>query len=213
MKQKQIFRDPGFWILLGINVYLVYYYYQTPRIFTTLIWLYWCQSVLIGLFNILDILTVRTIKVMADKSDSSNSSLFGSRVKLAVFFMLHYGFFHLVYLVFVATLKPRYPVNWAMFKYFLFAFLAGQIFTFVQHKIQQRKSASNMGVMFFVPYLRIIPMHLTILIPAFCHISNLGIFLILKAIADVIMYIVTKPSQNSRESNEALVATQSTMNI
>ena len=214
MKRKKILTDPGFWVLIGINVYLTIHYYNNPAIFTTLIWLYWTQSVMMGIFNAVDILTVRTVQTEPDKETGQPvSSMFKYRVRGAVFFTLHYGFFHLVYLIFIATMKRSGPFQWDFFKYFLIAFFVGQVINFVQHKIQQRRAASSIGAMFFVPYLRIIPMHLTILVPAFLNISNLGIFLILKSVADVVMYVVTKPAPNTRESNEAMLAAQQTMNV
>ena len=225
MKKKRIFLDPGFWILVGINAYLVYHYYQDPTIFTTLIWLYWCQSVMMGLFNFVDMLTVRTVEnedkaarpgKLLDALNSNNNakgdSILNSKVPSSIFFAVHYGFFHLVYLVFIASMKRTGQFQWDLFKYFLIAFFFGQIFTFIQHKIQQRTHASNLGRMFFLPYLRIIPMHLTILVPAFLHVSAMGIFLILKAFADVIMYVITKPSGSSREADQAMMVTQQSLN-
>ena len=206
MKHNRILTDPGFWVLAGINVYLVYHYYQHPEIFTTLIWLYWSQSVLLGVFNFLDILTVRKVKPESVVINGRPGSL--QKTPSAFFFLVHYGFFHLVYLFFISSMKPTGPFQLEFFKYFFFAFLAGQIITFVQHKIQQRKTLTNIGAMFFIPYLRIIPMHLTILLPALLHFGDMGIFLILKALADVAMYIVTRPAGSGKESNAALLAAQ-----
>ena len=70
-----------------------------------------------------------------------------------------------------------------------------------------------MAAMFFIPYLRIIPMHLSILLPVIIHIGNMGIFLVLKAIADVVMYLVTKPPGNSKEQGVALLASQQIRNM
>ncbi len=198
---------------MGINAYLVYYYYHTPQIFTTLIWLYWCQSVMMGMFNFLDILTVRTVKLMPATEAEQGPALFKTRVRTAFFFAFHYGFFHLVYLVFIPGLKPKSPVQWDFFKYFLIAFFVGQLITFIQHKIWQRKSGTSLGVLFITPYLRIVPMHLTILIPSFIGISNMGIFLILKAIADVLTYAITRRGGNGKEADAAMLASQQTINM
>lgn len=214
MKRKKILKDPGFWILAGINIYLIWYYYHVPQVFTTLIWLYWCQSVMMGLFNCFDILTVRTIETSPGPDGKEKPKLALTRVGAAVFFAVHYGFFHFVYLMFITSgMKPKYPINWELFRYFMIAFFIGQVFTFVQHKIQQRKAASNIGAMFFLPYLRILPMHFTILIPAFFPGSHLGIFLILKGLADIAMYIATKPRPATRAVDETLLASQQTMNM
>jgi hypothetical protein len=161
--------------------------------------------------NLMDTLSANTpeVTITEDRKVSWQSSK-----GVALFFLFHYGFFHFVYMIFLFTMKPRYPINWDIFKYFLAAFFIGQVITFIQHKIRERKYRSNMGAMFFIPYLRILPMHLTILIPSFLHITNLGIFLILKAFADTVMYIVTKPAkESSKVSDQAMLASEQTMNL
>lgn len=231
MARRRILTDPGFWVLIGVNIYLVWYYYHTPEIFTTLIWLYWCQSVMMGIFNFFDMLTSRDPIPMQNSDPQFFDALSANKHTAAVetpspkipwrsntgvslFFLFHYGFFHFVYMIFLFTMKPRYPINWDLFKYFLGAFFVGQVITFIQHKIRERKTQSNLGAMFFTPYLRILPMHLTILIPSFFHITNLGVFLILKAFADIVMYIVTKPRQvSSKVSDQAILASEQTMNL
>jgi hypothetical protein len=211
LKEKKVFKDPGFWLLIGINVYLIYHYFQSPQLFTTLIWLYWSQSVMMGLFNCLDIITVRA--ATAAPGSKEQPGLAGTRVGVAIFFAAHYGVFHFVYSMFLVTMKPQYPIDWALFRYFLIAFFVGQVITFVQHKVQQRKNGSSIGAMFFLPYLRILPMHFTILIPAFFHNAPLGVFLVLKCIADVAMYIATKPNPSTKASTETLLAAQQPMNM
>ena len=164
---------------------------------------------LLGIFNFADILTVRKVEanpiIINGRETTQKASM---KAPGAFFFLLHYGFFHFVYFFFLLTMKPIYPFQMEFFKYFLFAFLVGQIINFVQHKIQQKHHEINLNKMFATPYLRIIPMHLTILLPAFFHISNLGIFLILKAISDVLMYIITKPAGSAIEVDKALLASK-----
>lgn len=230
MKRRPLFTDPGFWLLIGVNVYLVYHYYQHPEIFTTLIWLYWAQSVLLGIFNFFDMITTKRLIPLKNSEPNALEALTvqnpevtveskgepgysKSNIGMALFFAFHYGFFHIVYMVFIATMKRSGPFQWEFFKYFLIAFFVGQVITFIQHKIRQRTMSANMGAMFFIPYIRIVPMHLTILLPAFLGISNMGIFLILKSLADVIMYAVTRPGRNSKEVDATLMASQQTMNI
>ena len=194
MKQKKIWTDVSFWVLIGMNAYLVFYYYLQPQIFTTLVWLYWAQSVLIGFFNFADIITIRKVKPMPITVNGVDK-IMNAKMKLpgALFFLFHYGFFHFIYAFFLAGMKITGPFQTTFFRYCLGAFIIGQVVNFVQHKIQQQKEETNLTKMFMTPYLRIVPMHLTILIPLFLHVSNLGVFLILKSIADVLMYVVTKP--------------------
>src|ERR1700746_555032 len=116
MKRKKLLSDPSFWILIVINGYLVYHYYQHPEIFATLIWLYWSQSMLLGLFTILDLLTVRNTTPITYKVDNVVRSLADdrrSRWSSAKFFIIVYGILHLIYLLFLLAGKKSYaPVQW-----------------------------------------------------------------------------------------------------
>lgn len=53
----------------------------------------------------------------------------------------------------------------------------------------ERTVAVNIGSMFFLPYLRIIPMHLMILLPAFLGFRPSLVFLLLKMGADILSFI------------------------
>jgi hypothetical protein len=59
----------------------------------------------------------------------------------------------------------------------------------------------NQGFAFFLPYLRIIPMHIMIVGAAFLNLSDVTIFLVLKTLADVGMYLLTN-SLYFHSSNE-----------
>ena len=196
MKLKRALTDPTFWILLGVNVALVYSYEQNPGIFTTLIWLYWWQSVLYGIFTFLDILTTRSVAVGGVKVEEKNDK--GASIS-AWFFLFHYGFFHLVYFIFLSTMEKTGPFEMEFFKKFLIIFVVFQVFSFIQHKIQNRKTPPDFGKMIATPYIRIIPMHLCILLPAFIGVSNLTVFLVLKVACDVIMYVATTRYYNKNE--------------
>jgi hypothetical protein len=56
----------------------------------------------------------------------------------------------------------------------------------------QKTMSINFGKLFLLPYLRIVPMHLTILAPALFGLKPSTIFLVLKMIADLVMYFVTR---------------------
>ena len=193
MKLKIILLDPSFWILLIANIFLVYKYEQNPKIFTTLIWLYWTQNILYGFFNFLDILTTKKADLSTEITPplASSNDEKGTIDATAWVFLCHFGFFHLVYCIFLFTMPKTGPFDWGLFKYYLLVFFVFQVINFIQHKIQNKGKAADLGKMFFTPYLRVIPMHLCILIPAFLHLTSLTVFLVIKVIADVIMYLVT----------------------
>jgi hypothetical protein len=61
-------------------------------------------------------------------------------------------------------------------------------------KQREKVAKIDLGVLFFLPYLRIVPMHLMILIPTFFGITPSILFLVLKTIADALFYVVAKKS-------------------
>jgi mannose/fructose/N-acetylgalactosamine-specific phosphotransferase system component IIC len=73
--------------------------------------------------------------------------------------------------------------DWPFFKYYLGIFFVSLAVNFIGHKIQKRTMGDNLGKIMLLPYLRIIPMHLCILVPAFFSITRLTVFLVLKVVA------------------------------
>lgn len=71
-------------------------------------------------------------------------------------------------------------------------FFVNHLYSYRTNKEQKRRTVPNIGTMMFVPYLRILPMHL-VLIFAAGHTDStaaLLIFSILKTGADVVMHLV-----------------------
>lgn len=191
MKTKAIYTDVTFWLLIAINVYLIIYYTDHPDSINTIILLFWIQSVLIGIFNFFDMLTLTNVRetnliVNGKHVDASSTGHDGC---MPWFFAVHYGIFHLVYLFFLATLIDIHKIDWQFVEISFFAMLAASIANFVQNKIRNRTEDVNISAMFFLPYARVIPMHLTILAPRFLHISAPVLFLTLKTFADVVMHL------------------------
>ncbi|MBC7830147.1 MAG: hypothetical protein H7122_20560 [Chitinophagaceae bacterium] len=193
---RRIVADPSFWILLLINLYCIYYYEQHPDGFGTIVWLYWGQSVLIGLFNFLDMLTIKDIfpgsMSVNDQPIQNTSKAKGCS---AFFFLVHYGIFHFVYMIFLLVqVKGLGKIDFRFILLGLAAFSIDLILTFMRNKRQQQFEAVNIGKMFFLPYLRVIPMHIMILGPAFLHWEASTIFLVLKTCADLITYFIVSGS-------------------
>src|SRR5436305_80945 len=127
--------------------------------------LFYIQSVLIGVFNFFDMLT---IKQFAEGDFKLNTQSVATKAQSkngcgASFFLMHYGFFHLVYLFFLVTLVNIKQLDFRFIEFSFFIILATCISGFVQNKIRNRNEDVNITAMFFMPYARIIPMHLMIL--------------------------------------------------
>lgn len=187
MNKKSFLYDWGLWLLLAMNIYAIYFYQQNPQRISTIIFIFWLQSVFIGLFNVLGILsfTNRVTEASATGNDINNKP--GCA---AAFFAVHYGFFHLGYAIFILIQFHSSNIDWLFIKLSFYTILLGSIIQFIQDKQQNKTKAVNMNTMFFMPYARIIPMHLALLLPSFLHISIGVVFLSLKVVADIIMHVV-----------------------
>jgi hypothetical protein len=189
LKNKAFLFDPSLYALLAMNGYMIYHYQQFPDSIHTIIPLYWVQSVMLGLFNFFDILTLQKT---VEGSFTVNDEKTNSKGCAAFFFLCHYGFFHLAYLIFLAF--KGVDIDKLDMKFLVIGFwiiVASQVITFIQHKIRYSQVPANIGQMFFLPYFRIIPMHFMIIIPAFLDISSYMVFLVLKTVFDLIMYVVS----------------------
>ncbi|MBP6687496.1 MAG: hypothetical protein KA160_06525 [Lacibacter sp.] len=186
---QRIIKDPGFWFLLLLNGYLIYYYWQQPGEFNTIVWIYWLQSVLIGLFNFFELMAVKNPEEtsMTINTEPVSKSSMGCA---AWFFLFHFGFFHFVYAIFLLVGNSS-GVNGKLLLITAGIFLAESTIQFIRKRISVQTEKVNVGKMFFTPYLRILPMHLMILAPAFLGISASIVFLLLKTLADVGMYLLT----------------------
>jgi Family of unknown function (DUF6498) len=187
---KKRWLDPALWFLLLANGYLIYYCYKNPDEFNTVVWVFYFQSLLIGLFNFLNLLLIKNPapgSLSINKMPVSKENMGCT----AIFFLIHYGFFHLVYLIFLIAQFTK----GADFKFVLIAvaiFLAESIIQFIRSQSRKTETPVNAGLQFITPYLRIVPMHLMILLPSFLGVKTSIIFLFLKTVADAGMYLLTR---------------------
>jgi hypothetical protein len=193
---QELFSDPAVWSLIGSNLLTIVLAIVQRWDARTVLWLYWWQSVIIGFFNVVKILSLRDFSTEGFKlSNTPARPTVSTKVFTAFFFLFHYGFFHLIYAIFLSSriFGPSAPTRAAPF-YFdinLAVFFANGLFTFFVRKEWRRKN-ENIGTVMFAPYYRIVPMHLTIILGGFFgHGTVLYFFLLLKTVNDVISYAVS----------------------
>lgn len=186
MIQKSSRIDFGLLLLLAFNGYAIYYYYQNPKALGALIIIFWLQSVFIGIFNVIGILTFSN---RVGNSFTLNDKPGNKTGCAALFFTFHYGMFHFVYLFFLNSfIRDINSAQFTFIKLSFWAILAGSVLQYIQDKSRNKTQPVNIGSMFILPYVRIIPMHLIILLPKFLSITPSVIFIIFKLIADVVMH-------------------------
>jgi len=163
----------------------------------TLLWPYWLQSVIIGWYSRKRILALRDFS-LANTSGFDRGSPQLTKRSTASFFVMHYGVFHLVYALFLwsATRGKVHgitPYHVDALDLICMAVLA--VSFVITHRAAYRRIMAaderckpNIGGVMFLPYLRIVPMHLTIILGiAAGHGGGVLLFGALKTAADALM--------------------------
>lgn len=186
---KNFFSNPAILFLIAGNIYCIWYYENHPDGFVTVIWIYWFQSITIGIFNFLDLLTIKNYD--ASNFKMKNKPVTGdSKGCAAWFFLFHFGFFHFVYSIFLLVDFGISSISKMVLLLGIAAFFLESILNFMRQKQIERTVTFNLGTMFFLPYLRIIPMHMMILLPAFFGWKPSLLFLGLKMGADILSFLL-----------------------
>jgi hypothetical protein len=161
----------------------------------TLLWPYWIQSVTIGWYSRRRILSLRQFSTAGFKiNDEPVPETPASLRTTASFFALHYGFFHVGYGAFlVSRMGVMTRWDWLAFAAMAVSFVTSHRTSFRQNLEADARGRPNLGTLMFLPYARIVPMHLTILFGS--TLANDGalavlMFSSLKTGADVLMHHV-----------------------
>ncbi len=152
--------DASAWALIFSNLIMIVLALAERWDLGTIMLSYWCQSVIIGIFNVVKILNFDTdVPWVNAKGRPVNPAV--PKIFMAGFFALHYGFFHFGYYSFLSG-----TFRTANHKDVLFAcsiFLINHLFSLVYNLRKDRAKLRDLGKLMTGPYIRIIPMHLTIM--------------------------------------------------
>jgi hypothetical protein len=197
--------DPSALSLVVSNLFTVAIALLQRWELSAVMWIYWGQSVIIGLANFIRILHLREFSTKGMQVDGKPVEP-TEKVKrqTAFFFMVHYGFFHLIYFLFLAG-NFRFPQqSLVSILLCVMFFLANHLFSLAHNLRADLARKPNIASVMFFPYARIIPLHLTIIFGSFLirGTASLAFFLVLKTLADLIMHGVeharpTSPAQKS----------------
>jgi hypothetical protein len=180
----------------------------------TLLWPYWMQSVIIGWYNRRRMLALQSFSTegLTSNDEPVEETPLGAR-RTANFFTLHYGFFHLIYLMFLLNTGAKIaPLDALTFAGLAVSFVVSHGTSFRQNFEADRRGRPNLGALLFVPYLRILPMHLTIIFGSGLAGSGAGtvfLFGVLKTLADVGMHKAQQRILRSSAENAQARASKS----
>ncbi len=197
LELKQLFKElgPDTLLLLVSNLTVIVMALVQGWNIVPLLWIYWCQNIIIGIFN------WRRMRQLVQFSTDGlriNGRLANATEKtknwITQFFLLHFGTFHLFYLIFLLTITEQQPLVVVLsgcvgISFFLF----NHYFSYRYNLEKDLSSRPNIGVMSFFPYARVIPMHLVIFIGLqFGRGSKteLFFFLLLKTAVDLLLHVI-----------------------
>ncbi len=193
----------------------MFYLFQGGSILQAL-WIYWLQSVVIGVVNVFRLLsqsTVITVQAINNDPVSAEDAVKyrpAMRKFFAFFFTFHYGGFHLIYSFFLLAFTMGWPVtlngvetvvelgsaNFVAILIVGLGFALHHWLTYAEEQHQFRlnpQANTNNGSTMFRPYARILPMHLIIIMGPVISVKYgydeaFIFFMLLKTAADVVLF-------------------------
>jgi hypothetical protein len=185
--------DGSVWMLVGVNVATLVVALLDQWNTVALMAAYWAQSVIIGVGNVfrilaLDRFSTKNFKINGRAVDPTPST----KIQVAVFFAIHYGFFHALYLLFLNAQANGVALFDGIFWLCSAAFAINHLWSYRYNRDLDRRGTPNIGTLMFTPYLRVIPMHLTIILGGLFASGSAGMLLFgaLKTGADVGMHLI-----------------------
>ena len=180
-------KKTSIYLLILANILVVIMAVLENWSFGNMLWVYWFQSVIIGIFHFFRLLFFKgkfgeqLIRLNDPRVSDGLKNLPSSvgqpgNVFMALFFAVHYGFFHYGYSEFLPRLSGQ-----TLFDVFITIWPAVLIFA-INHLIsliisqsEEKSFAKTAGEFFAEPYVRIMPMHLIIMIYGFLSFSYSGL--------------------------------------
>lgn len=188
--------DTSLWIIILGNIASIIVAIVQDWEIGQIMWVYWAQSVTIGAINVYRILALKEFTTEGMKQNGSAvPETAAAKKSVAIFFGFHYGFFHFIYMVFLFGLFPLTDISMDEFIFLLviiLGFFSAHGFSY-RYNINKdfKNKKPNLGTIMFYPYLRIIPMHLTIIFGSMMVSTfSLILFMVLKTLADAGMHMV-----------------------
>ena len=182
-----------------------------------LAWPFWAQSIVVGGFAWRRILVTPDYTAVRARIRINGRRLVREewpRARLAGFFLTHYGFFHLAYLVLLLFITDVgvFSSPWLLAMATVLPFLWSQ---YEEHRRQVERDRATMptvGLLMGLPYLRVIPMHLTLFFGLAAMGRNavgwaVGGFIVIKASCEVLSILLCQSLERAA-AEEARLRTE-----
>lgn len=191
--RKDSLNDLSLWTLIFSNFVTGFFAITENWNLLVLMWIFWFQSITIGFFNFIRILQLKEFSTEGFTINNEPAQpTRDTKIYTAFFFLFHYGFFHFIYVTFLlSNTTYENALNVTTYKYILLSaslFFINHLFSYLYNRPRDTKK-QNIGSLMFYPYVRILPMHLTLIFGSFYN-GALIVFLLLKTLSDATMHII-----------------------
>jgi hypothetical protein len=186
--------DRALWSIVASNVLAAVLAIVLDWDVVELMWPFWIQSVVIGYYARKRMLLLRSFSVEGLRfGDRPATETPKDQRGAANFFALHYGFFHFGYFLFLMQRSTQQKfdfVDASLLVVVALAFVFAHRQSHREHVAAVLAGRPNLGALMFMPYLRVVPMHLVILFGATLGggAATILLFTILKTLADIGMH-------------------------
>jgi hypothetical protein len=202
---NRLYDTRGWQLLLIVifNMYLLVQIWFEPNSIYTALLLFWTQSILIGAANVIRIFAVKNLAIHS--SSNQGYGLF-RRLFLAGFFTIHFGFFHLAFLLFILTLRfnnTELSLQPGILLPGIIILAIGTISGLPGSIYRMSQRGAGIAQVMFAPYLRIFPIVVLIIINArYPDFRGIALFVLVKMLAELLLYIFTEglPAINTRKT-------------
>lgn len=191
-KFKKSFWDTSLFSLLLANLFTIFATLYGGWELSSILFIYWAQSVIIGFFNVkrmgsLD--NFSTQNILVNGKPVKNTAI--AKHFIIGFFIMHYGMFHFVYFIFLIVFSAMRGLDIGGVFLATAIFLANHYYSHKKNLEEDKQQQRHIIGLMFHPYVRIIPMHLTIILGFILSgTTGLILFMGLKTIADLISHMI-----------------------
>jgi hypothetical protein len=188
--------DYSLLVLIAVNLVVLGIAYRMQMSLVNLMLVYWIQSMIIGFCHVARILLLD--RFSTEDLTLNNRPLDESRrskIKVAWSFAFMYGFFHLLYFVFIIaaiSIQGQQMPSPTAYLLCAAAFAINHAFSLHRNVAKDAAGRPNIGTLMGLPFARVFPMHLMIATGLFVKAGAWGLLLfgLLKTAADAAMHVL-----------------------
>lgn len=216
MNQTATSPDRALWGILITNVVTLLWALWQQWSVLQLLWPFFLQSVTIGWYarqRLLKLTTFCTEGIRVNRREVVPTPALARQY--ANIFLMHFGGCHVVYLFFLIGLTTTtdaagyilvtnestgvqsevfighvYALDFLAYVVLLFGFWRAHRASHLEHVAFDLGSKPKIGTLMLMPYVRVVPMHLAIMLAVAFGTGAIGLFVLLKTVADALMHKV-----------------------